>query len=67
MILISLMTIEKKNFYAFLIRKEKTKYCANLHIKDVPGNKKNWKALKPCFSDMPKISERIFLIQMTKW
>ena len=22
---------------------------------------------KPCFSDMPKISERIFLIQMTKW
>ena len=27
------------------------------------GTKKIWKTIKPCFSDKPKISERIFLIQ----
>ena len=33
----------------------------------VTNNKKSWKTIKPCFSDKPKISERIFLIQKTKW
>ena len=27
------------------------------------GTKKIWKTIKPCFSDKPKISESIFLIQ----
>ena len=32
-------------------------------LKDVTGNKKTWKTAKSCFSEKPKISEKIFLIQ----
>ena len=35
---------------------------STMHIY-VTDNNKNWKSIKPCFSDKPKISERIFLIQ----
>ena len=59
MIQISLITINKENFYVFLIWKEKTKYYANLRHRE----QKNLENYKACFSDKPKISERIFLIQ----
>ena len=52
---------KQRNFCVSLIRKEKSKYVANLNIKDVTGNKKFWKTIKPCFSDKSKNSERIVL------
>ena len=51
------------NFCVSLIRSEKSKYFANLNIKDVTDNKKIWKTIKPCFSDKSKNSERIVLIE----
>lgn len=47
----------QRNFSLHLIRKEKTKYSANLNIKDVTDNKKLWKIIKPCFSGKSKNSE----------
>ena len=55
------------NFMCSLYEKKQQQknknYFANLHIKDVTGNKKTWKTTKSCFSDQSKISEKIFLIQ----
>ena len=54
---------KQRNFSVSLTRKEKSKYFANLNIKDVTDNKKFWKTIKPCFSDKSKNSERIVLIE----
>ena len=54
---------KQRNFSVSLTRNEKSKYFANLNIKDVTDNKKFWKTIKPCFSDKSKNSERIVLIE----
>ena len=51
------------NFCVSLIRNEKSKYFANLNIKNVTDNKKIWKTIKPCFSDKSRNSERIVLTE----
>ena len=42
-----------------LYEKKKTKYYANLRHRQ----QAIWKSIKSCFSEKPKISERIFLRQ----
>ena len=58
LIIISCVLYMKKN------NQKKKKSTMQIYIlKDVTGNKKTWKTAKSCFSEKPKISEKIFLIQ----
>ena len=55
---------KQRSFCVSLIKikiKIKSKYFANLNIKDVTDNKWFWKTIKPSFSDKSKNSERIVL------
>ena len=41
---------KQRNFCANLLLKTKAEYLQNLNVKDLP-DKKNWKAIKLCFSN----------------
>ena len=44
---VSLITIKKETCIPLVKRRKKTKYFANLNIKDMAGNKESWKTIKP--------------------
>ena len=54
---------KQRTFCVSLIRKEKTKYFANLNIKDVTDNRHFWKTIKPCFSDKSENFEKTVLVE----
>ena len=62
MILICLIVISCVLYMKKIAKKKKSTMQIYI-LKDVTGNKKTWKTAKSCFSEKPKISEKIFLIQ----
>ena len=53
----------KQKNWCVSLRKEKKKYFANLHEKDITNNKKFWQTIKPFLSEKTKSREKITLIE----
>ena len=56
-----LLYTQQRNKCVSLLRKTKTNYYGNLNEKDITGNKKFWKTVKPLLSDKSKSSDKIHL------
>ena len=52
---------KQRNFCVNLIRKTKTEYFQKLNVKDLPGNRKLWKIIKPFFSNKGLNSNKLML------
>ena len=52
---------KQRNFCVNLIRKTKTEYFQKLNVKDLPGNRKLWKIIKPFFSSKGLNSNKLML------
>ena len=53
----------KQKNWCVSLRKEKKKYFANLHEKDITDNKKFWQTIKTFLSEKTKLREKITLIE----
>ena len=54
---------KQRNWCVSLLRKEKKKYFANLHEKDITDNKNFWQTIKSFHSEKTKSREKITLIE----
>ena len=54
---------EQRNRCVKLVRKAKKAHYNNLSIKDVNGNKKIWKIVKPLFSEKVNTNQNITLVE----
>ena len=52
---------KQRNFCTNLPKKTKSEYFRNLNIKELTGNKKFWKKIKPFFSDKGLETNNIIL------
>ena len=50
---------KQRNFCVDLLLKTKTEYFKNLNVKDLSGNRKFWKTIKPYFSNKGLNSEKL--------
>ena len=54
---------KQNNFCSRLYKKERKRYYANLDLKKITDSKKNWKTVKPFFSDEGAVKTDITLIE----
>ena len=57
------MNIINRETIAYLLRKTKANYYANLNGKDLTDNMQFWRNIKPLLSDKIKSSEKITLVE----
>ena len=53
--------VKQRYYCVSLLRKMKSNYYSNLHVKDITDNKKFWKTMKPLFSNKTKSAVSIIL------